>query len=199
MTASSTPLTESLALRDRAQALLEAKGASLTAAKDPSQALRVLFDLASSPETAPDALALLHELQVHQVELDLQQEELQRSRAELEAAWAYQLQWHDASPSAQLVLDEAGRLMECNAGALKDLHQDLPSVLGRRLESWVSPADVPAVLAWLARAQASAEPIACRLVLQAGDAAGRGVVAAARANPMAPGVLVAWVDDVPKA
>jgi len=28
---------------------------------------------------------------------------------------------------------------------------------------------------------------------------GRGVVAAARANPMAPGVLVAWVDDVPKA
>lgn len=199
MTASSTPLTVSLALRDRAQALLEAKGASLTAAKDPSQALRVLFDLASSPETAPDALALLHELQVHQVELDLQQEELQRSRAELEAAWAYQLQWHDASPSAQLVLDEAGRLMECNAGALKDLHQDLSSVLGRRLENWVRPSDVPVVLAWLARAQASAEPIACRLALQAGDAAGRGVVAAARANPMAAGVLVAWVDDVPKA
>jgi PAS domain-containing protein len=188
-----------LDLRDRAQALLEAKGASLTAAKDPSQALRVLFDLASSPETAPDALALLHELQVHQVELDLQQEELQRSRAELEAAWAYQLQWHDASPSAQLVLDEAGRLMECNAGALRDLDQDLPSVLGRRLESWVMPSDVPAVLAWLAGAQASAEPIACRLALQAGDAAGRGVVAAARANPMALGVLVAWVDDVPKA
>jgi hypothetical protein len=61
------------------------------------------------------------------------------------------------------------------------------------------PSDVPAVLAWLARAQASAEPIACRLALQAGDAAGRGVVAAARANPMALGVLVTWVDDVPKA
>jgi len=199
MTDSSTPVKVPMALRDRAQALLEAKGASLTAAKDPSRALRVLFDLASSPDTAPDALALLHELQVHQVELDLQQEELQRSRAELEAAWAYQLQWHDASPSAQLVLDESGRLMECNAGALNALHQDLQSVLGRRLETWVAPSDVPVATAWLAHAQTSAEPIACRLVLQAGDAAGRGVVAAARANPMAPGVLVAWVDDASEA
>ena len=196
MNDSSTPVNVSMALRDRAQALLEAKGASLTAAKDPSRALRVLFDLASSPDTAPDALALLHELQVHQVELDLQQEELQRSRAELEAAWAYQLQWHDASPSAQLVIDEAGRLMECNAGALNALHQDLQSVLGRRLETWVATSDVPAVRTWLAHAQASAQSTACRFALQASDTGRRAVVAAARANPMAPGVLVAWVDDV---
>jgi nitrogen fixation/metabolism regulation signal transduction histidine kinase len=199
MNDSSTPVNVSMALRDRAQALLEAKGASLTAAKDPSRALRVLFDLASSPDTAPDALALLHELQVHQVELDLQQEELQRSRAELEAAWAYQLQWHDASPSAQLVIDETGRLMECNAGALKALQQDLQSVLGRRLETWVAPSDVPAVRAWLAHAQASPQSTACRFALQESAAGRRAVVAAARANPMASGVLVAWVDDVAEA
>jgi hypothetical protein len=37
----------------------------------------VLHALASSPQTAADALTLLHELQVHQVELDLQAQELQ--------------------------------------------------------------------------------------------------------------------------
>jgi nitrogen fixation/metabolism regulation signal transduction histidine kinase len=182
------------ALRERAQARLQAKGASLTSAKDPSQALRVLFDLASSPDTAPDALALLHELQVHQVELDLQNEELQRSRSELEAAWAYQLQWHDASPSAQLVLDESGRLMECNAGALKSLNQDIQQVLGKRLDSWLLAADVPGVQAWLSRAGQSAEPLSLQLKLHAQGQALHGVCAAARANPMAPGVLVAWLD-----
>ncbi|WP_199222056.1 hypothetical protein [Limnohabitans sp. Jir72] len=181
-------------LRERAQALLQAKGASLTAAKDPSTALRVLFDLASSPDTAHDALALLHELQVHQVELDLQNEELQRSRAELESAWAYQLQWHDASPSAQLVLDEAGCLLECNAGALKSLNQDIQHVLGKRLETWLAAGDVPGVQAWLAVAQKSDQPVSLCLQLHAADQTMRSVCAAAQANPMAPGVLVAWVD-----
>jgi PAS domain-containing protein len=194
MTSRPALLHAQFVLRERAQALLEAKGASLTAAKDPSSALRVLFDLASSPDTAPDALALLHELQVHQVELDLQHEELQRSRAELESAWAYQLQWHDASPSAQLVLDDAGRLMECNAGALKSLNQDIQHVLGQRLDAWLAVADVPVVQAWLARAAQSAEPMPLQLQLYAQGAAVRCVCAAARANPMAPGVLVAWVD-----
>jgi hypothetical protein len=194
MTSKPASIQSQFVLRERAQALLQAKGASLTAAKDPSNALRVLFDLASSPDTAPDALALLHELQVHQVELDLQNEELQRSRSELESAWAYQLQWHDASPSAQLVLDDAGRLMECNAGALKSLNQDIQHVLGKRLESWLAVADVPVVQAWLVRAAQSAEPIPWLLQLHAQSAAVRRVCAAARANPMAPGVLVAWVD-----
>lgn len=194
MTSRPALLQAQFVLRERAQALLQAKGASLTAAKDPSSALRVLFDLASSPDTAPDALALLHELQVHQVELDLQNEELQRSRAELESAWAYQLQWHDASPSAQLVLDDAGRLMECNAGALKSLNQDIQHVLGQRLDAWLAVADVPVVQAWLARAAQSDEPMSLQLQLYAQGAAVRCVCAAARANPMASGVLVAWVD-----
>lgn len=184
-------------LRERAQAQLEAKGASLTAAKDPIAALRVLFDLASSPDTAADALALLHELQVHQVELDLQNEELQRSRAELESAWAEQRQWHEASPSAQLVLDDTGRFLACNGLALNSLSRDLEQVLGQRLESWLAAGDVPRVQAWLARARQSAAPVALGLQLHAQGQVSRSVCAAARANPMAPGVLVAWVDAPP--
>lgn len=36
------------------------------------EAMAALLQLASSPTTAREALALVHELQVHQVELDMQ-------------------------------------------------------------------------------------------------------------------------------
>jgi hypothetical protein len=78
------PHTPPWALRERAQKVLHTPSSSLPKPKDATDAFRVLFELASSPDTAGDALALLHELQVHQVELDMQTEELMHSRAELE-------------------------------------------------------------------------------------------------------------------
>lgn len=77
-------------------------------------ALSVLHTLASSPATAPDALALLHELQVHQVELDLQAQELQESRAELESALRRQAERHDALPVGCFEVDAHGTLLELN-------------------------------------------------------------------------------------
>jgi hypothetical protein len=73
-------------LRLRALQRLTGNNGSHDARLNGSAAFQVLHDLASSPSTGAAALALLHELQVYQVELDLQDEELRRSRAELEAA-----------------------------------------------------------------------------------------------------------------
>jgi hypothetical protein len=47
------------------------------------EALTLLHRLASQPGSASDALKLLHELQVHQVELDLQQAQLEANEREL--------------------------------------------------------------------------------------------------------------------
>ena len=74
----------------------------------------VLHELASSPTTAADALALLHELQVHQVELDLQAEELRASRMELEAALRRQIQLYDAAPVGHATIDPSCTLLELN-------------------------------------------------------------------------------------
>jgi len=73
-------------LRLRAASRLPGAAGAKGAAGGATDALAVLHELASSPATAADALALLHELQVHQIELQLQDEELRRSRAELESA-----------------------------------------------------------------------------------------------------------------
>ena len=45
--------------------------------------LSLLHELASTPARADEALKLLHELQVHQVELDLQHEQMEATRREL--------------------------------------------------------------------------------------------------------------------
>lgn len=180
-------------LRERAQALLGAKNVPSNTRHDASAAMRVLFDLASSPSTAHDALALLHELQVHQVELDLQNEELQNARTELEVAWLRQAQWLDASPSAQLMLDSSGRLMECNARALQCLRLDLNQVLGKRLVNWLDASDHLGVQSWLAHAQETSDPISLDFWLWSPDTTKQVVHASACRNPLTPGVLVSWV------
>lgn len=181
-------------LRERAQTLIQVKGAGFNMAKDASVALRVLFDLASSPDTAVDAITLLHELQVHQVELDLQNEELQSSRVELESASERQLQLLEASPSAQLVLDNQHHVLECNAHAMACLKQSKPTCSGQALTKWLTPEQSPRVQAWLTHAQHSPDAQSMHVVLRVPGQADRAVCASARSNPLESGVLLAWVD-----
>lgn len=193
-----TPINTSFhqqsSLRERAQTLIQVKGAGFNMAKDASVALRVLFDLASSPDTAVDAITLLHELQVHQVELDLQNEELQSSRVDLESAAERQLQLVEASPSAQLVLDNQHHVLECNLHAMACLKQTLPTCSGLPLTKWLMPEQSQRVQAWLTHAQSSECAVSMHIVLRVAGQADRTVCAAARANPLESGVLLAWVD-----
>lgn len=97
-------------------------------------AFGVLHELASSPSTAADALALLHELQVHQVELDLQAEELRASREELEAALHRQTQLYDCAPVGLLTVDAGGALRELNLTAAALLGSQRQALLGQPLQ-----------------------------------------------------------------
>lgn len=101
-------------LRRRAASRLTGSAASQDDTARAVDALSVLHALASSPETAPDALALLHELQVHQVELDLQAQELRESRAELEAALRRQTERYDHLPVGCFTIDTRLVLHELN-------------------------------------------------------------------------------------
>src|SRR5512133_1890243 len=105
--------------------------ARLTGNSDPhetransSAALAVLHDLASSPATAADSLKLLHELQVHQVELDLQEEELRRAVTELETALYRQVQLYDFTPAACFTVDRNTALCELNRSGARLLGFD---------------------------------------------------------------------------
>jgi len=51
---------------------------------------------------------LVHELQVHQIELELQNDELQETRAELEVAAKVHSDLYDFAPVGYLTLDSDG-------------------------------------------------------------------------------------------
>ncbi len=138
-------------LRSRAVAQLKGPDAQAQARVGASAALSVLYELASSPSTAPDALALLHELQVHQVEVDLQDEELRRSRVELETSLNRQVQLYDYAPVGQFTVDGNAVLRELNrtGAALLGFEPDL--LRGRSLDSFLTPEGVSTLRAMLAR------------------------------------------------
>lgn len=103
-----------------------------------SDALAVLHDLAASPDTAADALALLHELQVHQVELELQAEELHESRAELEAMLQRQIQLYDHLPLGCFTIDRQLVVHELNLRGAAQLGVPREEAYGLRLDAFLS-------------------------------------------------------------
>lgn len=181
-------------LRQRARARLNLPGDVDGVRVGASAALGVLHELASSPSTAADALAVLHELQVHQVELDLQAEELSNSRAELEAALARQLMLYEHSPAALYTIDRRTLLHELNLTGATLLGVDRDSLLGRPLDGFVTPAGARALHAIVKRIGDGGRAEACTMELQAGGAAPRVVQVRVDADPAGGRFLVAVMD-----
>jgi PAS domain S-box-containing protein len=72
----------------------------------------------SAGEESRDALALVHELQVHQIELEMQNEELKRTKLVAEDALAKYSDLYDFAPVGLFDLNEQGIILEVNlAGA----------------------------------------------------------------------------------
>lgn len=130
-----------------------------------SEAMAVLFKLASSPSTAGDALALLHELQVHQVEVEMQHEELRRSRVELESNLIRQTTHVECAPAAFLVIDEATVLCEINLAGVRLLGAESNDVLGRPFSSFLSASSSEQLQKMLTLARGGAVPETCELQL----------------------------------
>ncbi|HWR98856.1 MAG TPA: ATP-binding protein [Candidatus Methanoperedens sp.] len=93
---------------------------------------------ASSPEAAQ---RLVHELQVHQIELEMQNEELHRAQAELEISHARYFDLYDMAPVGYFTLSEAGVILESNLAAAGLLGVARDALVQRPLERFVLPED----------------------------------------------------------
>ena len=92
---------------------------------------------------------LVHELQVHQIELELQNEELQQAGlAAREAAEKY-TELYDFAPVGYFSLDREGRITEANLASAAMLGLPRSRFVGRSFESFVPMADKPAFRTFL--------------------------------------------------
>jgi signal transduction histidine kinase/CheY-like chemotaxis protein len=93
------------------------------------------------PPADADALRLIHELKVHQVELEMQHEELVRSRAESEAARRRYTDLFDFAPVAYLSLNRTGHVIEANQTTASLTNVSAPLLVGRPLREFVAESE----------------------------------------------------------
>lgn len=114
-----------------------------------AETLSLLYRLASNPENSTDALKLLHELQTHQVELDLQHAQLAENEHELALQLAHFQALYDHAPGGYLVLGGDGRILRSNQAASKLFGLEVGQLKDHLLTSLLSPESRSAVLATL--------------------------------------------------
>jgi PAS domain S-box-containing protein len=83
--------------------------------------------------------AHVHELQVHQVELELQNEELIRTRNEAEELRDKYLDLYDFAPVGYFVLDIAGHIDEVNLTGALLLGYDRQAIIRQRFHAYLKP------------------------------------------------------------
>jgi PAS domain S-box-containing protein len=106
---------------------------------------------AAQPRNEADTQRLLHELQVHQIELEMQNAELQDARDEVEAGLEKYTSLYDFAPVAYFSLDEQGLILEVNLTGAALLGVERSRLVNRRLPRFVAPTSRPSFVAFLER------------------------------------------------
>ncbi len=135
-----TPAPDPAALRDRAEAAWRATADAATEAM---------------VATSPDAVRrLVHDLQVHQIELELQHDELHQTQLALGATHARYLDLYDLAPVGFCSVNEAGVMFEANLTLAMLLGVERDALIGQPLSNFILREDQD--LCYLLRQRATA-------------------------------------------
>jgi PAS domain S-box-containing protein len=94
-------------------------------------------------EKGRDALALVHELQVHQIQLEMQNEALKLAKLETEDVLAKYSDLYDFAPMGLFAFDEQGQIQEINLAGAKLLGAERRTLMARHFQQFVAPKDRP--------------------------------------------------------
>jgi len=120
---------------------------------------------AGDQRTSEDAARLVHELQVHQIELEMQNEELRASQAEVEAGLALYAELYDSAPTGYLTLDRKGAIRLVNLTGAHLLGVERSRLVKRRFGQFVAESDRRAFSDFLEKAFASQAKECCEVTL----------------------------------
>ena len=100
--------------------------------------------LHASPSEIPpqDVAVLLHELQVHRMELEIQNEELRRAQQKLEESRNRYYDLYDFAPVGYITTSATGIILECNLAGADMFGMVRKRLLGKLFQGFVFPDDL---------------------------------------------------------
>ena len=143
---------------------------------------------ANGPLPEANAERTLHELQVHQIELEMQNTELQEARNRMEALVEKYTDLYDFAPVGYFSLDEKGVIQEVNLTGTAMLGVERSRLINRHMSCFVDAASQPDFLAFLKRVFGGSGQEVCDLAMVREDDASfwarfHGTVALAAGDP----------------
>lgn len=109
---------------------------------------------------------LIHELQIHQVELEMQNEELRSTQARLEESRMRYADLYDFAPVGYFTFDEGGRIIEVNLTGAKQLGIERSNLIKTPFVAIVIESDRSGYLAHLKKVFDTREGDACEVRLK---------------------------------
>ncbi len=117
------------------------------------------------PETVSDARRLVHELQVHQIELEMQNQELLRIRRELEEALDKYTDLYDFAPVGYFTLASDSEIRQINLAGASLLGVERGALVRRRFGAFVSDQSLPTFNSFLEKVFSSRQKQTCEVAL----------------------------------
>jgi len=134
--------------------------------------------LGATPEKHPafstspaEMQRIIHELAVYQIELEMQQDELLKARAELEESLDCYTALYDFAPLGYLTLDREGTIRKANLAGSRLLCVNRSRLKGDRLARFIAEESLTAFNTMLVRVLSTREHGSCEAVLQLDEAA----------------------------
>lgn len=119
----------------------------------------------SPPGTAEETERLVHELEVHRIELEMQNSELRLVRDELERALEKHTDLYDFAPVGYFTLNRNGDITAANLSGAAFLGIERASLLGQRFKRFVSANDRPFFSDFVHKVFVSRSKVSCEVPL----------------------------------
>jgi len=140
--------SKDLLLRQKAERLLKKKS------------IKVIDQLSES-----EVLRLIHELEVHQIELELQNEELVEAKSHMHEIAEKYFELYDFAPSGYFTLSKEGEIIEVNLYGAKMLGKDLDQLKNSRFGFFVSDSTKTSFNLFLGKVFSNKDIATCEVVL----------------------------------
>jgi PAS domain-containing protein len=117
------------------------------------------------PVPESDVKKLMHELQVHQIELEMQNEELQKAYETAETALKKYTMFYELAPMGYFTLNSDGSISELNFSGADMLGEKRFSLLNSNFKLFVSEQSLPVFNSFFSKVHADKAKESCEVML----------------------------------